>query len=300
MFQLIKNANINFIGRRKIFITISLILIGIGIVSLILHGGPRFGIDFEGGTLLQVKFQQPVEVSQIRSALATEGYSEAVIQSYGSNNEYIIRVKVPATAEAELNKIKKSLATLQGETGYEIRRVETVGPKIGKELRGDAVAAVLIAMLGIVIYISIRFQFRYAVAAIIALVHDVMITLGFFSVTDMEINLTVIAAFLFIVGYSLNDTIVVFDRIRENVKNMRREKFERIANISINETLNRTIITSTTTMLAVLSLLFFGGKVIRPFALALVVGLIVGTYSSIFIASPVVVAWDARSKKTKK
>jgi preprotein translocase subunit SecF len=208
-------------------------------------------------------------------------------------------VKTSTQSEEQVNTIREALAGIQGETGYEIRRLETVGPKIGKELRGDMISAVLIAMAGIVVYISIRFQFMYAIGALVALAHDVLITLGIFSLLNLEISLTVLAAFLFIVGYSLNDTIVVFDRIRENVKTKRHDAFGSVINMSLNQTLNRTVITSLTTLTVVVILLVFGGEVIKPFAFALTIGLVVGTYSSIFIASPVVLAWDENQKKQK-
>ncbi len=299
MFELIKNVNIDFLGKRKIALTVSGLVILAGLVSLVAHGGPHYSIDFEGGTEVQVLFNEATEVDAVRSALSEIGYGDAAIRSFGSPDEFLIHVKTSTQSEEQVSTIRGALASIHGESGYDIRRLETVGPKIGKELRGDMIAAVLIAMAGIVIYISIRFQFMYAIGALVALSHDVLITLGLFSLLNIEISLSVLAAFLFIVGYSLNDTIVVFDRVRENAKSKRQDAFVSVLNMSLNQTLNRTIITSLTTLTVVLILLFFGGEVLKPFSFALTVGLIVGTYSSIFVASPVVLAWSENQKKKK-
>jgi preprotein translocase subunit SecF len=299
MFELIKNVNIDFLGKRKIALTISGLVILAGLVSLVAHGGPHYSIDFEGGTEVQVLFNEATEVDAVRSALSEIGYGDAAIRSFGNPDEFLIHVKTSTQSEEQVSTIRGALASIHGESGYDIRRLETVGPKIGKELRGDMIAAVLIAMAGIVIYISIRFQFMYAIGALVALSHDVLITLGLFSLLNIEISLSVLAAFLFIVGYSLNDTIVVFDRVRENAKSKRQDAFVSVLNMSLNQTLNRTIITSLTTLTVVLILLFFGGEVLKPFSFALTVGLIVGTYSSIFVASPVVLAWSENQKKKK-
>ena len=298
MLELIKNVNIDFLGKRKIAGMISGAVILAGLVSIVLHGGPLYSIDFEGGTEIQVLFSESTDVEAVRGALSEIGYGDAAIRSFGNEDEFLIHVKTATKSEEQVNEIREALASIHGGS-YEIRRLETVGPKIGKELRGDMISAVLIAMAGIVIYISIRFQFMYAIGALVALTHDVLITLGLFSLLNMEISLSVLAAFLFIVGYSLNDTIVVFDRVRENAKEKRHDSFMSVLNISLNQPLNRTVITSMTTLTVVLILLFFGGEVIKPFAFALTIGLVVGTYSSIFVASPVVLAWDENQKKKK-
>ena len=298
MFELIKNVNIDFLGKRKLAAMISGAVILAGLVSIVLHGGPLYSIDFEGGTEIQVLFTESTDVEAVRSTLSEIGYGDAAIRSFGNEDEFLIHVKTSTKSEEQVNTIREALASIHGGS-YEIRRLETVGPKIGKELKGDMISAVLIAMAGIVIYISIRFQFMYAIGALVALTHDVLITLGLFSLLNMEISLSVLAAFLFIVGYSLNDTIVVFDRVRENAKEKRHDSFMSVLNISLNQTLNRTVITSLTTLTVVLILLVFGGEVIKPFAFALTIGLIVGTYSSIFVASPVVLAWDENQKKKK-
>jgi preprotein translocase subunit SecF len=298
MFELIKNVNIDFLGKRKHAGMISGAIILAGLVSIVLHGGPLYSIDFEGGTEIQVLFTESTSVESVRDALTEIGYGDAMIRGFGNDDEFLIHVKTATQSEEQVNTIREALASIHGDN-YEVRRLETVGPKIGKELRGDMISAVLIAMAGIVIYISIRFQFMYAIGALVALTHDILITLGLFSLLNMEISLSVLAAFLFIVGYSLNDTIVVFDRVRENAKEKRHDSFMSVINLSLNQTLNRTVITSLTTLTVVLILLFFGGEVIKPFAFALTVGLVVGTYSSIFVASPVVLAWDENQKKKK-
>ncbi len=299
MFELIKNVNIDFLGKRKLAAIISGLIILVGLLSLVFHGGPHYSIDFEGGTEIQVLFTEATSVETVRGVLSDIGYGDATIRGFGNENEILIHVKTSTQSEEQVNTIREALGSINGADGFDIRRLETVGPKIGKELKGDMISAVLIAMAGIVIYISIRFQFMYAIGALVALVHDVLITLGLFSLLNIEISLSVLAAFLFIVGYSLNDTIVVFDRVRENAKEKRHDSFLAVLNLSLNQTLNRTVITSLTTLTVVLILLFFGGEVIKPFAFALTVGLVVGTYSSIFVASPVVLAWDENQKKKK-
>ena len=300
MFELIKNVNIDFLGKRKLAAMISGAVILAGLISIVLHGGPLYSIDFEGGTEIQVLFQESTDAEAVRNVLSQIGYGDAAIRGFGKVDEFLIHVKTSTQSEEQVSTIREALASIHGETGFEVRRLETVGPKIGKELKGDMISAVLIAMIGIVIYISIRFQFMYAIGALVALTHDVLITLGLFSLLNMEISLSVLAAFLFIVGYSLNDTIVVFDRVRENAKAKRNDSFESVLNLSLNQTLNRTVITSLTTLTVVLILLFFGGEVIKPFAFALTIGLVVGTYSSIFVASPVVLIWDENQKKKVK
>ncbi|NQV14267.1 protein translocase subunit SecF [bacterium] len=299
MFELIKNVNIDFLGKRKLAAMISGAVILAGLISIVLHGGPLYSIDFEGGTEIQVLFLESTTVESVRDALSEIGYGDAAIREFGNADEFLIHVKTSTRSEEQVNTIREALGSINGRDSFDIRRLETVGPKIGKELRGDMVSAVLIAMIGIVIYISIRFQFMYAIGALVALAHDVLITLGIFSLLNMEISLSVLAAFLFIVGYSLNDTIVVFDRVRENAKIKRQDSFMAVLNTSLNQTLNRTVITSLTTLTVVLILLFFGGEVIKPFAFALTIGLVVGTYSSIFIASPVILIWDENQKKRK-
>ncbi len=272
--------------------SISLILILIGIVSVALHRGFNPSIDFAGGSLVEVRLENAVPLQELRDIMAGAGFTGAEVTTFGSPNEVLIKIKGVEEAAETSERIKQALSESITGQSVEVRRTETVGPKIGSELKTAAFWAVIYSLVGIVVYISWRFEFRFAIAAIIALIHDVLITLGFFSITNREISLAVIAAILTIVGYSLNDTIVVFDRIRENLRIRRRESYEQLVNVSINETLSRTIITSLTTMFVVLCLVVIGGEVIRDFALTLLVGIIVGTYSSAFIASPVLVEWQ--------
>lgn len=297
--QFFKTPNINFIGARKQAIFISCGLIVVGLIFILLHGGFNQSIDFTGGSLVEIRLDQPVALQDVRDIVEQAGFSGAEVTTFGAPEEILIKVKRIGEAAEASERINEALsANLTGRT-IDIRRIETVGPKIGGELRTAAFWAIIYSLIGIIVYISWRFEFRFAIAAIIALIHDVMITLGFFSVTNREISLAVIAAILTIVGYSLNDTIVLFDRIRENLKARRRENYEQLVNSSINEVLSRTIITSVTTLLVVLCLAILGGEVIRDFALTLVVGILVGTYSSIYIASPVLIVWQAQRSKSK-
>ena len=298
--RLLGETNINFTGLRRTGMILSSIIILIGLVSLIYHGGPRLSIDFVGGTLVQVRFEEPVSSADVRSAISSAGYEGATIQQFGGSREVLIRVLESESGTISSEYISDALTAYFTSNPYEVRKVEKVGPKIGEELSNKAVFAILGAMLGIVVYITFRFEFKFAVGALIALAHDVIITLGIFSLLDIELSLAVIAAFLTIVGYSLNDTIVVYDRIRENIKAMRRESYETIVNTSINNSLSRTIITSITTFAVVSTLYIIGSDVIAGFSFAMMVGVVVGTYSSIFIASPVLIEWEIRSAARKK
>jgi len=299
--QFFRETNIDFLGKRKFALLFSLTLIGIGLVSLILRGGPNPGIDFRGGTAIQLKFENSISIGQLRSAVSELGYVNAEIKQIGyiNENEFMIRIQEMG-GKVDLGQvIVEKLTNIFRENPIDLRKVDEVGPKIGGELRQAAVLAVLISLLLILAYISWRFEFKFAVGAVVALFHDVIITLGIFSIINYEISLAIVAAFLTIVGYSLNDTIVVFDRIRENLKILRREAYEKILNVSINQTLSRTILTSGTTLIVVLVLFFFGGEITKPFAFALIVGVVIGTYSSIFVASPLVLEWQLRSEKKK-
>jgi len=258
------------------------------------------GIDFTGGTSLQLRFENEVDIGQIRNILSDIGFGGAEIKEFGVDNEILIRIQQQSQNEDVSENVINELSDKLPGNKLEIRMNEAVGPRIGNELRRATIWAILAALILILIYISWRFEFKFAVGAVAALFHDVLITLGVFSVLGLELSLAVIAAFLTIIGYSLNDTIVVFDRIRENLKVLRREDYINIFNTSINQTLSRTILTSMTTFVVVLILFFFGGEVIHNFSFALVVGVIVGTYSSMFIASPVVVEWYLKKEKEKK
>ncbi|MEE9519592.1 MAG: protein translocase subunit SecF [bacterium] len=290
----------DFIGRRWMAIFASAVLIVIGLLTAGIRG-LNYGIDFAGGTLVELRMPRDVDIEDVRRELRGIGMGDSTIQHYGSKDEILIRMmRSPKGIEGLQGEIIKALEVVYGQGKIELRRTEVVGPQVGAALRKQAALAMAYALIGILIYITIRFEFRFAVAAILALVHDVLITLGAFAVTNKELSLPVIAAFLTIVGYSLNDTIVVFDRIRENLKLFRRESYEAVFNRSINETLSRTILTSLTTMLVVLALFFLGGEVIHDFAFAILVGIVVGTYSSIFVASPILVFWQRLMPSKKR
>jgi preprotein translocase subunit SecF len=299
--QFLSNTNIDFIGNRKIGFIISSVLILAGIISLIIHGGPRYNIDFTGGRLLHLQFEKAVDIGELRSVLSTAGHGDAEITHFGEENEVIIRTALEQVIESPEQSIHAVIQKAMPDNPFIELQNDTVGPKIGKELKIDAIQAVIWAMILILIYIMWRFEFRFSLGAILALVHDVIITLGVFSLLNIEISAPIIAALLTIVGYSLNDTIVVFDRIRENFKVKQKDiqSFISIVNRSLNETLSRTIITSLTTLFVVLILYFFGGEVLRSFAFALIVGIVIGTYSSLFIASPFIVEWQIRKASAK-
>lgn len=290
--QLFKDTNIPFIKYSKTAITISLIIIAIGLISIVFIRGLNYGIDFTGGTLVQVQFDKPVTTGEIRDALSSVLLQNSIIQKSRGSNEFLIRAAQSEEVSNIPSKIREGLETLE-DNSFKIRRTDQVGPRIGKELRNDAILAILSAMFVIGLYITIRFQFRFAIGAVTALCHDVIFTLGIFSLLQLEISLSTIAAFLTIVGYSLNDTIVLYDRIRENMKIMRLDNTKHIVNTSINETLSRTIITSLTTLLVVIVLSFAPGEV-RVFAIAMIIGVLIGTYSSIYVAGPVVIALHKR------
>lgn len=288
-----KNANYRIVDNRKLGYVMSSVLIFMSVISLVIHGGPRYNIDFTGGTLVHLKFEKDVRIEEIRSLLSNKGYGDAEIKHFGANNEISIRSGIAETAEEISTAIENEINQNLPDNPFIVQRVEKVGPKVGRELILKALLAVFWAMVLILIYIMWRFELKFAVGAIVALLHDVIITLGIFSVLDIEISAPIIAAILTIVGYSLNDTIVVFDRIRENMKTSKKSLRElaQLINQSINETLSRTIITSSTTLIVVIVLYFFGGEVLRTFALALIIGIVIGTYSSMFVASPIVLDW---------
>jgi preprotein translocase subunit SecF len=380
--ELFKDANYDFLGNKKPFLLLSLVLLGAGAVSLLMKGGPKYGIDFKGGTMAYVKFTSRPSEDEIRAALSSRISGEVTVQPVVGSNEVIIGTEL--RSEQELDQARRqmveTLTARYGEPGgkpdfqavgqerlydllstplqtagvalsteqlralvqdilryrdtpprsglisgfdqlkavsgvtpqvidvmkrelslsrFAIRQFELVGPKIGRELRQQAIYATLLALGGMLVYIALRFEWIYGVAAVIAVFHDVLVTVGIFSIFEKEITLTVIAALLTLVGYSMNDTIVVFDRVRENLKSMRKETFPNLVNSSINQTLSRTVLTSGLTFLTVLSLWLFGGQVLNGFAFALVAGIIVGTYSSIFIASPILLYWQGIVEKRK-
>jgi preprotein translocase subunit SecF len=280
------DSRIDFMGARKVAITLSAVLVLASLVSLFTKG-LNFGIDFTGGTLVEVGYPQAVELDQVRSALAKAGFSEAVVQYYGTSRDVLIRVapRKDVTQARLSGQIMSALRAGAGGASVEHRRTEFVGPQVGQELAEKGGLAMLYALIGILIYVSLRFELRFSVGSVIALVHDVTITLGVFSFWQIEFNLTVLAAVLAVIGYSLNDTIVVFDRIRENFRRMRKGSSMEIMNVSINQTLSRTVMTSGFTLLVVIALFFLGGETVHGFSLALLLGIIVGTYSSIYVAS---------------
>lgn len=338
-------VNINFIGKRKIAFIVSSVMILISIASLVIHGGPRYGIDFAGGTLIQVKFSNSTVIDDIKSGLNTIGLKKSSVQSFGDakDNEYLIRTDKSLMTDHEFSEEVSRALKFSTKNDLEIRRVEMVGPQVGKDLREKALFAMFFSLLFITIYISGRFELKwilsgvmagalmgavyflslwhvsmpfligaaliitlilfwflklkYAMGAIVALIHDVSITVGIFSICGKEFTLPIIAALLTIIGYSLNDTIIVFDRIRENLRKNRKSPLPTIINRSINETLSRTILTSLTTMTVVVCLFVLGGGIIHDFAFAMIIGILVGTYSSVYVASPILIAWQGQKKQ---
>lgn len=345
MMQFIKpNTKINFVGKRRYAYALSLILLIITVVSIVAHSGLRYGVDFAGGTEIQVKFSQKVSLDDVQSGLAAMNWGGAVVQTFGADddNEYLIRTDIESLDNVQTDTLSDVIKTnLENATQstVDIRRIEMVGPQVGKDLRENAMLAIFFALLLIAVYISGRFEHRWSISALVAIVlgfgvyglrmlfdvnipllillaviitlvlfwilklkfamgaivseiHDVVITIGVLSLFDKEFTLTTVAAMLTIVGYSLNDTIIVFDRIRENLRKSPNEDTGRLINRSINETLSRTILTSLTTLIVLFSLFFLGGSIIHDFAFAMIVGVIVGTYSSIFVASPILLIWN--------
>lgn len=282
------STQIRFMDRRVHFAILSAILV-LGSLIALFTKGLNLGIDFTGGTLIEVRYKQAASVSQVREALARNGFGDAVVQTFGSPQDVLIRLPGGSqdSSTALSARVSAALQQTPGGQGLEIRRVEFVGPHVGQELATQGLLALLLVILGILIYVSIRFEWRFAVGAIVAMLHDPILILGFFSVSGMEFSITTLAALLAVMGYSINDTVVIFDRIREYLVQQRNKSVVEVLDMSVNSTLSRTIMTSLTTLLVVLALLFFGGPVIQPFAVTLVIGIIVGTYSSIFIASPV-------------
>jgi preprotein translocase subunit SecF len=303
--RLFKKTNIDFLGKRKIWYMISGCLVLVGMVS-ILSKGISYGIDFQGGTEIVLAFQQKTEISDIRIALAKVGLGKSEIKYYGTDNYILIRTGEQAEGTAIADRIKNAVQISMTEKKFEVVKEDKIGPKIGKELRQDAFYAIIWAFLAILAYVGIRFKFAYGLGAVLALVHDVFVTLGFLTILNglipglnLEISQEIIAAFLTLIGVSVNDTVVVFDRIRENEKIYRSMSLQDIMKKSLNETLSRTIITSSTIFLVLIVLLIFGGEVNRGFAFTMAFGIVTGTYSSIFIASAFVLDWTQyRNRKT--
>jgi len=285
-----KVTHIDFMGKRKLAIVFSLLLMAIAIGAMVTRG-LNFGLDFTGGTLIEVGYEQPVDLQEVRIALDKVGFGDAVVQHFGTSKDVLVRLAPRGGEDSEAigDQILQVLnAASEGEV--KMRRQEYVGPQVGDELRDDGGLAMIIALAFILIYVMARFEYRFALGSIAALIHDVVITVGFFALFQWEFDLTTMAAVLAVIGYSLNDTIVVFDRIRENFRKMRKDPPRQVINASINQTLSRTLMTSGTTLLVVFAMFFLGGELIHSFSLALIVGIMVGTYSSIYVASTATLA----------
>ena len=290
--QLLKeNFSFDFMGKRKLALILSLILIAISIAAITMRG-LNLGIDFTGGTLVEVGYSESVELESVRQALTSGGYGDSIVQHFGTTKDVLIRLPVADNDDDKAKLSNNVLESLKATGAPEMRRVEFVGPQVGDELRDKGGLAMLYALIGILIYVALRFEWRFSLGSVAALVHDVILVVGFFAITQIEFDLTVLAALLAVIGYSLNDTIVVFDRIRENFRRLRKATSESVINTSINQTLSRTLMTSITTLLVLIALFVFGGEVIHSFSIALIVGVIVGTYSSIYVASSALIALD--------
>lgn len=283
--QLLKDKlNIDFMGKRKLALLVSGVLIVVSIVAMAARG-LNLGIDFTGGTLVEVGYSDSVQLEPVRGALLANGLDDAIVQHFGTTRDVLIRLPVAESDRDKSSLSNKVIRALEPTGSLEVRRVEFVGPQVGGELRDKGGLAMLYALFGILVYVALRFEWRFSLGSVAALVHDVVLVVGFFALTQTEFDLTVLAALLAVIGYSLNDTIVVFDRIRENFRRIRKATSEKVINTSINQTFSRTLMTSITTLLVLIALFLFGGEVIHAFSIALIVGVLVGTYSSIYVAS---------------
>ena len=293
-------SDIPFTNYFRIFNIISLILILFSLGS-IFYKGLNFGVDFKGGTLIELRVDNhEIRISEVREAFLKMNLGDVNVKKFGKEGDYLIKFeKTKNNDENFIENIKDKLFKNMG-VNFSFRRVENVGPKVSSELLRAGLIAIVLSLTAMLIYIWIRFEWQFSLGAIIALVHDVIITIGFFSILEFEINLSIIAAVLTIVGYSMNDTVVIFDRVRENLKKYTSKKIDEISNLSINETLSRTIITSLTTLLALLSIFFFGGTILHGFSFAMILGVIFGTYSSIFIANPILIKLKVNQKSVLK
>jgi len=291
--QIIKSeTRINFVGMMKPAVLLSIAVILVGIGSLIWQGGPNFGIDFAGGTLIQIKFEKETPAEKIRSAFRAIGFEGSIIQDFGPKEVIVRTAESGADPKGLTERVDEALSSAFGKGAFEVRRIEVVGPKVGKDLTRKALLAILFSWIGILVYVGVRFEFRYALGGIVALIHDVLITITFLSLFGKEFDLNIVAALLTIIGFSINDTIVIFDRIRENMKKNIKTPLMEIINTSVNQTLSRTILTSLTVFMVLLVLFFLGGSVIHDFTFTLLVGTIAGVYSTVFIASPIVLLFE--------
>jgi preprotein translocase subunit SecF len=299
MLRLFSNAKYDFIGLRAYAYGVTALILIPGLLFLLIKG-LNYSIEFTGGTLLQIQSKKTVDVAHLREGLDREGIHGAEIQNFGAENEYVIRARVAKPGsdandtQATANAVGHALDNVLGAGNYVVARTEAVGPKVGGELRQKAFLAIFLSFFAVLAYLAYRFEWRFGLAAIVATAHDILATIAFIGVLRLEMSLTVVAAVLSMVGYSLNDTIIIFDRVRENLHKHKHESFEQILNRSVNETLPRSILTHGTTLATLLALAIFGGEVIRPFALVMFFGVFVGTFSSIYIASPVLMAIEKR------
>lgn len=303
MFELLGKTNIDFIGKRQYAFVLSAALALLGVITVVqlARGRANTGIDFAGGTAVQLQFEQPVHLDEARALLEREGFPDAELQQFTEGNKLLVRVKKHTTiqektADRLVDVFRKGFAS----NAFVIDSTTEIGPTVGAKLQRDAVKAITIAMIGIILYIAIRFEFRFGVAAAVATFHDVLAVLGIVWLSGREINLLIVTALLTVAGYSLTDTVVVFDRIRENLRTRRRDPLEHVINQGVNQVLSRTIVVSLTTLLALVALFFFGGEVIHDFSLALLMGVVIGTYSSIFVASPLLMLWPGAKGKLLK
>jgi preprotein translocase subunit SecF len=299
MLRLFSNAKYDFIGLRHYAYGLTAAILLPGLIFLLIKG-LNYSIEFTGGTLLQVQSKKPVDVGQLRTGLDRQGLHGAEIQQFGAENEYVIRARVARPGsdandtQATADAVRHALDSVLGASNYTVLRTEAVGPKVGGELRQKAFLAIFLSFFAVLAYLAYRFEWRFGLAAVIATAHDILATIAFIGVLRLEVSLTVVAAVLSMVGYSLNDTIIIFDRVRENLHRHKHDTFEQILNRSINETLPRSVLTHGTTMSSLIALTIFGGEVIRPFALVMLFGVFTGTFSSIYIASPVLMAIEKR------
>lgn len=297
--RLFANANYDFLGRRRIAYILTAAFIAAGVLAMLIRG-VNYSVEFTGGTLMQIETQTPVDVGALRDGLALQGITGAEIQSFGSDREFVIRAGAVARGadaddtQATAGAVRSALNAVVGEGKYEVRKTHAVGPKVGGELRTQAFLAILLSFGAVLAYLAVRFEWRFGLAAVAATAHDILATLAFIALLRLEVSLFVVAALLSIVGYSLNDTIVIFDRVRENLHKAKHEGFAQILNRSVNDTLPRTVLTGGTALGSLIAMAVLGGDVVRPFALIMLFGVVVGTFSSIFVASPILMAIEQR------
>jgi preprotein translocase subunit SecF len=298
--ELIGKTNIDFIGKRKYAFILSAVLVSLGIFAVVQlwRGQANLGIDFAGGTSVQLKFEKPFQLDRARHALEVNGFKDSELQQFTEGNKLLIQIKKAVAGERVADKIVAIFTKEFADNKFVVDSTTEIGPKVGKSLRDDALVAILFSAIGMIIYIAWRFEFSFGVAAAIATFHDVLAILGIFYILGKEVNLLLITALLTLAGYSLSDTVVIYDRIRENLRLRTRDPLDQVMNSSINEVLGRTLVTGITVFLVLLALLFFGGEVLHDFSLALIIGILIGTYSSIFVASPIVFEWR-KGKKVK-